>query len=610
MTRARALSILVVACCVNLLSHSASFAQPATPTSDSDPVKQIYRFDLAKILFASGDAEVQERSEVEALRARLEAISTAPLSSASVAEGFSVLDQMLREFRRHDLYLFLLYATNTDDEQALAAAEELGSGVRAARAAFSASIVAQDSELFEQAVVERPGLERYRYAVTSMRRQVEHQLGPDTMRAVEEFRGIVSAADYGAIVSSLEFERLPDGSGGTLDAFYDRGQIYALADPDLERAAETAVFGGFATQRDALALLFNALVRAENAQARARGFTEARTQRLEERFLPEGAVDLVLSELAAAADQYKVWQGMHPDALSSRSRWTVGDLQANLVASAAALGPVYQSEARALMDPESGRVDLASGPKRLPITGTASAYPIGTSIIFGREYSGSLLDAIIMAHEAGHAIQAQLMFRSDRPSERVPMIYSNGPGFFTESFGRFQEMLFLEQLAAKTQDVSLRAKILVALDARLLAVFAAAEEAAIEWRIHDEVSKGPLISADRLDEVTAQEGMRFTNSYEESPERRGLWMVAESYYQAPLHKMDDLYSSLLAARYYRAHQADPDGFATKYLALLQGGYDARPAELLRDRVGIDIEDPVFVRGVLSWLMDRVSSGND
>lgn len=75
--------------------------------------------------------------------------------------------------------------------------------------------------------------------------------------------------------------------------------------------------------------------------------------------------------------------------------------------------------------------------------------PTGGSAIYINAFGGSLLDLIVLAHEGGHAVQAQLMLRNN-----VPMAYAAGPGYFTESFGRFQELLLLDHLnrAASTVD--------------------------------------------------------------------------------------------------------------------------------------------------------------
>jgi oligoendopeptidase F len=50
-------------------------------------------------------------------------------------------------------------------------------------------------------------------------------------------------------------------------------------------------------------------------------------------------------------------------------------------------------------------------------------------------------------------------------------------------------------------------------------------------------------------------------------------------------------ANLLALNYVQQLKADAAGFQRRYQSLLSRGYDATPAELLQQEMGIDINDP-------------------
>jgi oligoendopeptidase F len=212
------------------------------------------------------------------------------------------------------------------------------------------------------------------------------------------------------------------------------------------------------------------------------------------------------------------------------------------------------------------------------------------------------LDLIVLAHEGGHAVQAQLMYRNN-----VPMAYAAGPGYFTESFGRFQELLLLDHLhgAARTREE--KGLIRDAFAARLLAVFPSAEEASVELAIHKAVGEGKARTADDLDAITAASGAPYSVEYARTPERRGLWQLSEGYFMAPMQELNDAYASLLAIRYFQLYRRDPAAFRTSFLALLSNGYEAEPGELLKRYLGFDMMAPGFAQETMAALEVQIEA---
>jgi oligoendopeptidase F len=528
-----------------------------------------YQFDLRRNFFASPAAEVSARADVLRDAAALTDLAGRLETPAQLREALETEDRMLRAFRRHDLYLFLRYATDIRRESELAAADELRTPVRTARRTLQQATLAKSAAWLDAAIAEQPQFARYRFYFDTTRRNAAHALAPEQVAVVSALEPLLGAGgDYPRVVSAL----------GASD------------------------ITAYAAQRDLFAFMLARTVESSNALARLRGHDSAVAEATFDAYVTESNYQAVLDEIARHGDYYKDWQRRNADPLGGAAHWRPSQAIDAIVDSAGALGPDYRREFAALLERRNGRADLGGGENRLPLMGTASVYPIGTSAIYMQAYQGTLLDLVVLAHEGGHAVQAQLMHANN-----VPMVYAAGPGYFTESFGRFQELLLLDHLHRTTTELALKAQMRDALAARLMAVFPSAEEAAVELAIHRGVSDGSARTADQLDAAALAAGSRYSLEYERSPERRGIWMLSEGYYMAPMQELHDAYASLLAVRYFALYRQDPARFRTAYLALLSRGYDDEPRALLLGDLGIDMMSDTFTAETMASLRAEVEA---
>ncbi len=560
-----------------------------------------YQFDLGRNLFASPSAEVGARADVLREAATVNASAASLDGPAALLAALQAEDRMLRLFRRHDLYLFLRYAVDIRREAELTAADALRTEVRAARSRLEHALLALGPERIEAAVRQEPRLEQYRFYIETVRRNAAHALTPEQQRVVSTLEPLVGGGDYPRIVGGLHFGSV-DVDGQSLDAGRDRAIIAAHSSEAVRREGERLLVEGYRSERALFAFILVQTIDAGNALARLRGHRSAADEAAFSAYVTEAGYENALADIARYADYYKAWQRRTSrDPLATELAWRPGRAARAVVASAGELGDAYREQFAALLDPRNGRADLAGGDHRLQLTGTASVYPIGVSMIYMQEYRGSLLDLIVLAHEGGHAVQAQLMHRNG-----VPMVYAAGPPYFTESFGRFQELVLLEQLY---RDASgpMRMQLRDALAARLLAVFPSAEEGAVEFAIHKGVGDGVLRTADELDAAALAAGAQYSIAYERAPERAGIWMMSEDYFLGPMQELSDVYASLLAVRYFVFYKRDPARFRAAYLALLSGGYDDEPAALLSRGMDINLNAPGFVTETMAALQAEVDA---
>ena len=546
-----------------------AFACAAVPAAAAKPdwTFQLQRF------FASPKDEVAARGDIHALAEKLEAQSASIASAADLLAAIETQNELRRVFRQHDLFLFLRFAVDTGQEAGMTDADTLRARVRSAERALADSIAKRGAAQLAQDRAALPGLARYGFWLDTLADNAAHRPAAEAQKAEDLFAPLASARNYPRPAGSPT-------SGAT------------------DEATKLAALG---KERRLFAHLLGDAVGTADAEAKLRGYQSAA-----DRAASGGKIDLadyraLLAAVAAKGPAYKARQLAHTDPFDSPLRWSAALSVKAIVAAARGFDPAYGAEFAALLDPANGRSDLGldGGAKRLPLYGAGSVYPIGTSTIYMQHYEGTLLDLVALAHESGHAVQAQLMYKAG-----VPMAYGTGPGYFTESFARFQELLLLDYQRTHAP-VSQRTLFRDALLARLQAVFPSAEEAAIELAIHDLYAEKGSLDADALDALTVEVGGRYDASYAEKPARKGVWMLSEGYYMAPMQELNDAYAAFLAVRYWQAWRADPAAFRKGYMALLRGGYDAAPADLLRRKLGIDMAADVFVSATLDALEQEV-----
>lgn len=560
-----------------------------------------YRFDLGRTYFPSPEAEVAARIQVLSAAQDLAARAPRIEKSAELLAALEADDRVHRLFRRHDLYLFWRFATDTRRQGEVRAADELRSTVRGARQALRRAVAAMDASWIAAAIGEQPRLARYAFLIETIRREAPYLLGPEQQAVVSALGPLLVASDYPSIVNELDFATVEAG-GERLRVGRDQSRIETHSDSAIRQEGSRLLFAGYSARRDLFAHMLVRTIQGADALARLRGHRSAVEEAAFEAYVTPAHYEAVLAAVARHGAAYKQWQRRVTAAFAGTAQWSPSAATSAIVESAGALGPLYQREFANLLDPRNGRADIAGGDHRLPAAGTASVYPTGNSGIYMQAFQGSMLDLIILAHEGGHAVQAQLLFLS-----RVPIAYAAGPGYFTESFGRFQELLLLDHLHRTAREPARRRAFRDALAARMLSIFPSAEEASVELTIQRGVAAGTIRAADDLDAATAAAGAPYSLEYQRSPERRGLWMISEGYFMAPMQELNDAYASLLAVRYFALYRRDPADFRKAYIGLLAAGHDAAPEVLLRRHLGIDFMAPDFASGTMTALLAEVGT---
>ena len=266
-------------------------------------------------------------------------------------------------------------------------------------------------------------------------------------------------------------------------------------------------------------------------------------------------------------------------------RFTTKQASDAVIAAAQPMGQIYVEELRALLDPRNGRLDVAPGPGRVDQPGFATGSVGYPSTFYQGQFSGFTEDVVILAHEAGHAVQNMMMDRRG-----VLPRYAFGPSFFTESFGVFAELMTLRHLYRSEPDTAVKIFYLERLIDQAADMFRNAAEASLEQSIYDSVSVGRRLNADEIESLMQKTGSRYSSWFGPGSERQLAWVQPLQLYTWPLYRLNYVYARVLALAYIDMLETDARNFVPRFNELLSGGYDAPPDTILQRSLGLRLND--------------------
>jgi oligoendopeptidase F len=288
---------------------------------------------------------------------------------------------------------------------------------------------------------------------------------------------------------------------------------------------------------------------------------------------------------------------------SPEPRFTISEASEAVLGATRILKEDYQGELKALLDPSNGRLDIAPGDKR--VAGDFSWGAYGPSWVFYMNgYNGYLEDVITLGHESAHVVQADLLYKAN-----VPWIYSDGARYFMEGFAKVNELLVLDYLFRNPRNESERLFYLREINSKLASVkfasmFWAAYATSFEVEAYRKVKDGSLKKPEEIHEIWAELGRRWVLDFDEFPDQKYTWAGTHHFFDAPRYYSNYLFAWLLAVTLYERFQSDPASI-DKYIELMKSGFPDEPANLLRDRLGIDLSDPKTLDRAFSLVEKRL-----
>ncbi|TDO28125.1 M3 family metallopeptidase [Sediminibacterium goheungense] len=500
-----------------------------------------------------------------------------------------------KAYRIVDLYLFLRFAVNMNDVKADRESDSLRTFIRVTRQLVKEKIANLTSREIKEITKYKPSLAYY---LQKTRDNSKHLLNAASEKIVQPFTNLQSADFYGQALQKMKFETLKTPNS-EIDVFKDRGQWENHPDSTIQLLGQEYLLKGYNTQRDFIGYNYIQYIKGLNAYAKTKKFHSLFEEKAKDWGLETTDIEKLFDVIIKGATKRKSPAENRSQANNQPIQFNIKDACTIIKSALKVLGNDYGDELAGLLDPANGRIDLKGDSNRMPIRGMASVYPVSPSIFFAYNYEGYLLDLTLLAHEAGHAIQATLMEKNN-----VPLLYATGPGYFTESFGKLNELLLFDYLTTHETDSIKRKVYKEEWENRLSAMFGSAMEAYVEHSLIDGILNGSIQTPDDLDSITLQKGSLITPEiFTKIPSYKSSWLLLESNYQAPLHNIDDMIATALSIYYYRLYKTDKDNFIKNYIHLLKNGYHDDPDKLLK-KLGINLKSPSFIQSVIDFIISN------
>lgn len=528
-----------------------------------------------------------------------------------LAGWLEAYEELLVGLQKHDAYVYVCAERDQGDKAHAAADDKLESELDGLNAGLEQTLAGIGAPTLRGLLDADPALQPYRYFVTHALDRAKH--ASENQKAVEVLAGPTIASLKQSYKSLRQHVLAAPAGGGEGGVNSGNGGNSGGGGANTGSGAKDGAGGRdaflakwtpYAREEAAFAAILIPLAVAQNGSAALQSFDGA----------PEAAYsradlspELVHRTLAAVRGSLGVYAHYHEVvALAAAQRtgvsqsdihtWdldsadsysppsvTFPDAVASVLAAVKPMGKIYAQEYERLFDPKAHRVEWchASG---CDDAGFSIGYAGVTSGLFYGNFAGSTDSMRAVAHEAGHAVHRQFMNESQPRA-----VYNSGPHFLFESFAIFNELLFLDHLARTAPTTAAQAYYTHRLLERItFQVYGSARETELEESIYAGVRANTIRGASDLDQLTAAVFSRYA-SFPEA-DMKVYWATNRLYFTDPFYDVNYLYAGLLALEYLRLYEQDPKRFAPRYVAMLQNGFTASPAELLRAQLGIDFSD--------------------
>ena len=198
-------------------------------------------------------------------------------------------------------------------------------------------------------------------------------------------------------------------------------------------------------------------------------------------------------------------------------------------------------------------------------------------------FNGRLRDVTTLAHELGHATHDVLALEHQSwRSHRVGLPMAEVPSTFAQSLA--DDYLLEHETDAETRAALAADR----LENAFAGVYRQTVLARFEQRAYALRMEGRALSAERLSELWLEANAAYYGDSLQVPEGyRFGWSYIPHFIHVRFYTYAYAFAQLLALLLYRRYRQDPESFTPKYLALLEAGGSASPADLVAP-FGLDL----------------------
>ncbi len=567
-----------------------------------------YSADLAR-------AEEQAEGFAQRYRGQLDAMAAGIDASARLAEAISTFESLEEALGRIASFASLVYTEDTADPSRtkfFADAQDRVTAISSNLLFFTLDLNRIDDAVLDRAAAIAP-LARYRPWLSDIRKDRPHQLETKLEQLFHE-KAVTGRAAWTRLfdetITALRFDIAGEKLSlePTLNLLQD-------ARAELREEAAGALASTLKNNLRTFALITNTLAKDQEIGDRWRGFEDVADSRhlsnRVEREVVEALVGAVRAGYPRLSHRYyrlkARWFGKEqlnhwdrnaplPQAPTAIVPWS--EARDTVLDAYRSFSPRLSELAERFF--KERWIDAGLRPGKAP---GAFSHPTVPSVhpYVLMNYQGRPRDVMVLAHELGHGVHQVLASPQGALMAPTPLTLA-------ETASVFGEMLTFRSLVARTEDAPSRFALLaLKVEDMLNTVVRQVAFYSFERRLHEERRMGELtaeqIGALWLDIQSESLGpaIRLGPGYET------FWAYVPHFVHSPFYVYAYAFGDCLVNSLYGVFRTSPEGFAERYLALLEAGGTKHHSELLAP-FGLNAQDPDFWNiglGVIEDLIEEL-----
>jgi oligoendopeptidase F len=572
--------------------------------------KGLYTFDLEKNFYAD---QAEFHADLEALVADIDRLETLKGRVAETPEtlfqAYDLSDRITPRWWKLWVYAYLKYATNTDQIGPLETIEKTSGDLESRIQFVKTETQAIDDATLEDYFRAEPELLEYAFAIEESRRYRPHTLSlaeEELLSSLSPYLGTWSEKLYQKLIDRTEFPDIVI-DGDTFDVNINYSVLINSDDRQVRKDAWQGYFRSMAEHRDIYAFTLTKAIDTRNKISAIRDFRNFADAKFFDLYLSYEDIADYFEEIGRHAylrkeyekvrqarikadtgyETVHIWDRTVQAADFDKPRFEIEDASEIIKNTMAGIGDEYLTELSSLLDPANRRLDIVGGEKRVPGM-FATGYPGAPWQFFSMSYNGYFNEVRGLAHESGHAVHHKMQSNAGvRPT------YYSGPSYVTEAVAITSELLVGYKLYSEESDPEKKAYYLEQFLEDALGLLVNNMFAHLELKMYEGVEDGSLQGPDDFDAMALEMTSPYSMYYDKHPEYKGLWAVIHHYFDVPMYNVNYVLAQAMAL-VFADKIINEDGFVSKYQSLLRAGFDRPAPEIVKERTGVDMLDPMVL----------------
>ena len=478
-------------------------------------------------------------------------------------------------------------------------------------------MIAIPEATMKQWLKENKDLNVYKFELLDMYRLQKHVLNEEMGKLVSFFSQVTGTAGnvFTALsTTDIEFQEVELSDGSTVKVtpgIYSQITNSSTRTQEDRKKAYEAIYEVYYKNKNTYAAIYNGIVQAEWAGARASKYESCLDATLEGNNIPKDVYLNLIKTVKANTAPVQKYTKLRKKVLGLEKyygfdgsislvdfdkKYPYDEAVKTVTESVLPLGKDYQAKLKTATS--SGWLDVYENPGKRSGAFSAGVYGVHPYMLLN--YNGTLNYVFTLAHELGHTMHTTLS------NETQPFTTSNYTIFVAEVASTFNERLLLDHMMETTKDPKERIALLTqSIEGIIGTFFAQTMFADYEYQVHTLVEQGKPINADILTKIWGDIAQEYYGDITEKTKYSNYpWTRIPHFYNSPYYVYQYATCFASSAKLYKdvteGSKADKKAALERYITLLQSGGNDFPMEQLK-KAGVDLSKPEAMLAVIDQL---------